>query len=259
MRAEALDITIQSRDGAVWLHLAGPFHAEQAPNIREKILSLMQDGNREIIVDLNDVTHVDTGVPSLFLELLNTMRAKDGELRFIFKNDAVTKAFAPYRNLLDIHPDAEELMSGGLLGALRRRTQVLFRRTGIRLSRPVAIFLLVVLCSLFVSLAFIINLQSRRIAEQSREVEELRQWRQSAVAELDKLTSRLKPMEALGLLPDTSELPRIRRQIQALRQKTAAATPRAPATAPLPDTTKPQAPQQPADADSVAPTPPAGG
>ena len=54
MRSEALDITIESRRSAVWLLLSGPFHNEQVPNIREKITGLIDDGNKDIVVDLEN-------------------------------------------------------------------------------------------------------------------------------------------------------------------------------------------------------------
>jgi anti-anti-sigma factor len=206
MRAEALDITIESRGPAVWLRLSGPFHNEQAPNIREKILSLLLDGNRNIIIHMEQVTFVDTGVPAMLLELLNTVRGKEGEVHFVFRNEAVTRAFAPFRNLMSIYPDEQALLSGGFIAGIRRTTQVLFRRTGVRLSRPVAVFLLVILCGWFLTLVFTIHLQGRRIREQAAEIDQLTQWQKKAVLEIDQLTARLKPLEQLGLLPDSSSV-----------------------------------------------------
>lgn len=205
MRAEALDIVIESRAGSVWLILSGPFHGEQAPNIREKITSLVQDANRDIVVHMQDVTFVDPSVPEMFLILLNGIRGKGGNLRFVFRNDQVSKAFAPYRNLFSIYPDAEALNAGGLMGTLRRQTQILFRRTGIRISRPVAIFLAVVLGLWFLSLGFIIRIQSRTIREQAVEIQKLTRWKQEAQVEIEELSERLKPMEQLGLLPQTDK------------------------------------------------------
>ncbi len=205
MRAEALDITIESRNGAVWLVLSGPFHIEQAPNIREKITVLVQDGNRNIVVHMEDVTFVDPRVPRMFVELLNGIRGKGGDLRFVFRNEIVSKAFAPYRNLLSVYPNPEALSAGGFIGALKRQTQVLFRRTGIRISRPVAVFLVVIIGLWFLSLGFIIRLQSRTIRKQTQEIQELSRWKQEAEVEIEELTERLEPIEQLGLLPELDE------------------------------------------------------
>ncbi|MBD3420753.1 MAG: hypothetical protein GF398_11600 [Chitinivibrionales bacterium] len=204
MRSEALDITIESRSGAIWLILSGQFHNEQVPNIKQEVLGFIQDGNLEIIIDMQRVTLVDTQVVPVFLELLNIIRGKNRELKFVFNNEIVSRAFALYRHLFSIFPDATLLGRRGLVNAVVRRSKVLFRRTGIRISRPVAVVLLVALCGLFSSLAYIIHLQNLRIDEQHKELYELRQWKVTSQKKLEELQSRLRPIEQLGLLPDTS-------------------------------------------------------
>ena len=81
---------------------------------------------------------------------------------------------------------------------------MLSKKTGVRISRPVAIFLLFVLCGWFLSLIFIIHLQSQRIAEQQQELNELTQWKEHSSIELSTLRDRLRPLEQLGIVRDTS-------------------------------------------------------
>jgi anti-anti-sigma regulatory factor len=150
MRSEALDILIEGRGNTTWLILAGPFHREQVPNIREKFSSLLEDGNRHFIVDLDGVTMLDGSVAQMFLTILNDVRGKGGGIKFVFKNEAVAGVFAPYQNLLPIFPDAASLTKGGLLRRFALRSRVLSKKTGVRLSRRVAFFLLIVLCGWFV-------------------------------------------------------------------------------------------------------------
>jgi anti-anti-sigma regulatory factor len=212
MRSEALDIVIESRGAAVWLSLAGPFHNEQVPNIREKIIGLIADGNRQITIDLEQVTEVGDAVVPMFLGLMSLIRGKDGELRFIFKNAVVNAAFASFRNIFQIYPDANSVHRSSFFGALRYRRLLMSRRTGIRLSRPVALFMLFVLLGWFISLAFIIWLQSDRIRTQAQELHDLSQWNKQAEIDLSEMNERLKPMEQLGLLkgvPTTLRTPAI--------------------------------------------------
>lgn len=205
MRSDALDIAIESKRNATWIYLSGPFHGEQAPNIREKIMGMVEDGNRKIVIDMEGVTHIDTSVVSGFLEMLNTLRGKGGDLKFVFRNNPVTRAFAPYRNLFSIFPDARALAAGGFLGSIRERGRILlYRKTGVRLSRAVAIFLLVIICGWFLSLLFIIQMQNRRLREQMTELRSLTEWKQHAEVEIETLRERLRPMEQLGLVPDSS-------------------------------------------------------
>jgi anti-anti-sigma factor len=203
MRSEALDITIESRQNSVWLLLSGPFHNEQVPNIREKITGLIDDGNKDIVVDLENITEVNDAVVPMFLRMLNLMKGKHGELKLVFRNPIVTNAFAGYRNIFAIYPDSQSLAYNGFLNTIRRRGMLMSRKTGVRLSRPVAIFLLVVLVGWFCTLAFIIHIQNQQIHAQERELHELTEWKQKTTLELEGLKQRLQPFEQLGLLRDS--------------------------------------------------------
>jgi len=205
MKSEALDISIVSRRGVVWLYLNGPFHNEQAHGIRDKITGLIDDGNRRLIIDMENVVSMDDTVAPMFLSLVNIIKGKGGDIRFIFKNESVSRAFSPFRNLLRIYPDALSLSAGGFFGLLKSRGRVLSKKTGVRLSRPVALILLFTLCGWFISLAFIIRLQSQRIHQQERELTELVRWKQQSEIEIRALRERIRPMEQLGILKDTNE------------------------------------------------------
>jgi len=200
IRSEALDIALESRKGAIWLSLAGHFHNEQAPSIREKFIGLMNDGCRTFIVDMEKVTGIDDSVAPMFLSLLNTLRGKGGELKLIFKNTPMTSAFQPYSNIFSIFPDADSLSKGTLLGLLKKRSKVLTRKTGFRISRSVAIFFLIILCGWFLTLLSIIHTQSQRIRHQQDELQELGLWKLTADIEMENLKERLQPLEQLGII-----------------------------------------------------------
>ena len=204
MRSEALDITIETRGRAIWLRLSGPFHTEQAPGMKEKIASLIEDGNKKIVIDMESITDIDESVPQMFVSLLNLVRGKGGDIQFIFKNETVTKAFSPLKSLLSIYPDAQSLPMGGLFSALRRRSRVLTRKTGIRLSRPIAIALVVTLSGWILTLFFIIHLQNQRIRQQELELRTVSEWKRSAVVEIKTLRERLRPLEQFGIIKDNA-------------------------------------------------------
>ncbi len=203
MRSEALDIVIEGRGNATWLILSGPFHKEQIPNIREKFTALLEDNNRHFVVDLEGVATIDEAAVQMFLVIFNEVRDKGGGIRFVFKNPLVANAFAPYQRLFPIFPDPAALTAGGFLGRFVRRSSVLSKKTGIRISRPVAVFLLFVLCGWVLSLLFIIHLQNQRLAGQQKELNELTQWKQRSTIELNTLRERVRPLEQLGILRDT--------------------------------------------------------
>jgi anti-anti-sigma factor len=202
MRSEALDITLESRGRALWLFLSGPFHHEQVPGMREKIAGLIDDGNRQLVIDLENVDDIDESATQMFLSLLNVMRGKGGDIWFIFKNENVSKAFSPFKSIFSIYPDAQSLPAGGFLSTLRRRSRVLARKTGIRLSRPIALTLLITLFGWILTLMFIIYIQSQQIHRQEAEIRALSESNRTAGTEIKELRERIKPLEQLGILKD---------------------------------------------------------
>lgn len=203
MLSEALDITIESRYDTIWMYLSGPFNKEQIPNIRSKIEGFVRDGNRQFVIDLEKVTSMHEDVATMFLSFLNFIKGKNGNLNLIFKNDAVTQAFSSYRNIFSIHPDAKSLSSKGFLKTVLRSGFTLTKKTGIRISVPVAIILLVLLAGWYISLGYIISMQKKQIEEQEAEIHDFMQWEEVTEIEIKELKNRLKPMVQLGLIPDS--------------------------------------------------------
>ncbi|MCL2183534.1 MAG: STAS domain-containing protein [Chitinispirillia bacterium] len=200
IRSEALDIVLESRGSVIWFFLSGHFNNEQAPSISEKFTGLMADGCRSFIVDMEKVTAVDDAVVPMFLNLLNTLRGKGGDLKLIFRNDVMYRAFLPFTNLFTIYPDAEALTKGTLLGLLQKRSKTLSKKTGFRISRTVAIIMLIVLCGWFMTLLYIINMQNERIRVQQDDLHELNLWKHKAEIEVEALRERLQPLEQLGIV-----------------------------------------------------------
>ncbi|MFP4415861.1 MAG: STAS domain-containing protein [Chitinispirillaceae bacterium] len=203
MRSDALDITIESRRNAVWLLLSGPFHAEQVPNIREKITGLIHDGNRRIILHMESISYMHDSAIPMFLDLLNITKGKNGELVLIFRNDLLWQKFKAFRHLFSIYPDTHAYQTRGLFRSIKRRGMILSRKTGIRLSRPVALFMLIIIVGWFLSLAFIINMQNSLIRQQEKEINDLAKWKMEAQLELEQMQERLLPLQQLGLIRDS--------------------------------------------------------
>lgn len=203
MLSDALDIIIESRGDTIWISLSGPFNKEQVPNIRSKIEGFIQDGHREFVVNLEGVTIIHDTVAPMFLNLLNLIKGKDGDIKLIFKNEMVSNAFSIYKNIFTVFPDANNLYSKRIFHSIRRTGISLTKKTGIRLSVPVAIFLLFILTGWFISLGIIINMQKKQIIAQEVEIREFQQWEEKTTMELDELRNRIKPLKQLGLILDS--------------------------------------------------------
>ncbi len=203
MLFDTLEMIIEGRNGAVWFILSGPFSKEQIPQMREKLSVLLEDGNRNFVVNLEEVTSIDDSVVQLYLKFFNKVKGKGGELTLIFRNEIIAKAFAPYQNIIPVFPDETFLLSGGFMAGIKRRSKLLLRKTGIRISRPVALFTLIVLFGWFISLIYIIHIQSRHLKEQQTKVHDLSQWQQRSIIEIRSMKERLRPLEQLGIIKDT--------------------------------------------------------
>jgi hypothetical protein len=156
------------------------------------------------VLNLEGVTEVDTMVAETFLRILNTVRSKKGELRLVFRNEPVSKAFQPFKHLFLIYPDSQSVEGGGIFSTLKRQSRTLFRKTGVRISRPVALFLLVALCGWFISLLFIIQIQNKRLTEQGIELHAVTLNKNELEAEVTILRERVRPLEQLGIIADSS-------------------------------------------------------
>lgn len=205
MRSETMDFTIEEYNGALWIHLEGPFTAEQIPTFREKFQTLIHDGNRVFVVHLEHITVIDPEVVQLFLHILNSIKAKQGSFNLVFSNSVVSRAFHTYRNIFTIYPDTTLLRKDGIFSLLQKSRRRLLKKTGIRLSRQIALLLLSTVFALFTALLFIISLQNRHIKEQQTELHELLQWETRSRLEIETLRNRLAPLEQLGVLRDTTE------------------------------------------------------
>ncbi|KMQ50118.1 hypothetical protein CHISP_2978 [Chitinispirillum alkaliphilum] len=197
---ESLDITLESRGDKIWLLLSGPFNNEEVPSIREKIERLISDGSREFILDLEKITLMDDSVSPMFLSISNKIAGKGGKVTFVFKNPIVHKAFKPFINLLTVYPDLETVRKRGVLHSLSKLRRSLSRKTGFRISKPLALFLLLILGGWFFSLLYIIDLQNQRIHEQERELHELTHWKEKTTVEVEYLQERIRPLEQLGII-----------------------------------------------------------
>ncbi len=203
MLSDALDITIESRGVTIWLFLSGPFNKEQISNIKTKIEDLIRDGNRQFVIDLEKVVSIHNDVAPMFLSLLNLVKGKKGDIKLIFKNEIVSNAFAASKNIFTIYPDAKSIASNNFFYNIWLRSTFLTKKTGIRVSIPVAIFFLFILTGWFVSLGIIINMQKQQIEAQEAEIQDYEQWKKVTEIEINELRNRIKPMVQLGLVPDS--------------------------------------------------------
>ncbi len=80
-------------DATVLLSLHGDADLHAAPELRERLARLDDEGVTALVVDLSDVTFVDSMALGLLLGTMKRMRSRDGRLRLVVVRPEVRRIF----------------------------------------------------------------------------------------------------------------------------------------------------------------------
>ena len=100
----------RTSDVAARLVLEGDLDVRTSPELRERLESVLQDGVRQVIVDLNHVEYLDsTGLGALVRGLQQTRRV-DGDLKIVCDSIRVRRIFqiAGLSRVLEILPSSAD-------------------------------------------------------------------------------------------------------------------------------------------------------
>ena len=95
--------THEERDGWTVLHVHGEVDLTTVPRLRGELADLLRDGGPHLIVDLDDVGHLDSAGLGVLLGAVRRARAADGDVRFVSTRPGVLRLFA-VTGLDEIHP-----------------------------------------------------------------------------------------------------------------------------------------------------------
>ena len=89
-----LELTLSQRDGeTVVVSAAGELDVNTAPELREQLARLAADDVRRVVVDLTDVSFVDSTALSVLVSALKRLRQADGDLELASPNPSVRRVF----------------------------------------------------------------------------------------------------------------------------------------------------------------------
>jgi anti-sigma B factor antagonist len=91
--APTLELTVSENDGETILRAAGELDVNTAPELREQLARLANDGVRQIVVDLADVSFVDSTALSVLVSALKRLRQADGDLTLASPTPSVRRVF----------------------------------------------------------------------------------------------------------------------------------------------------------------------
>ena len=87
-----LELTVSENEGETVLSAAGELDVNTAPELREQLAQLVDDGVR-IVVDLADVSFVDSTALSVLVSALKRLRQADGDLTLASPTPSVRRVF----------------------------------------------------------------------------------------------------------------------------------------------------------------------
>jgi anti-sigma B factor antagonist len=90
-----MEYTEKIDDGVVLISLRGPFLAEpDAITLRKHIYKLVEDHITGIVMDLGDVTHINSCGLGLLVSVLTTLKRRGGQLRLSRMRENVRSVFS---------------------------------------------------------------------------------------------------------------------------------------------------------------------
>jgi len=125
----------KERDDLTVVKISGEIDVFTSPRLREMLLDIIENGGQHLVVDLGDVTFLDSTGLGVLVGIYHRLRARSGSMAFMGVNDRVrrvfhvtqlTKIFVLHRTLEDAiaaHETAEAAQqSGGASGPNSRPT-----------------------------------------------------------------------------------------------------------------------------------------
>jgi anti-sigma B factor antagonist len=88
-----LELTVADDDGETVVTAAGELDINTAPELREQLARLVNEGARQIVVDLTKVSFVDSTALSVLVSALKRLRQAGGDLELASPNPSVRRVF----------------------------------------------------------------------------------------------------------------------------------------------------------------------
>ena len=109
-----LGLAVRDQDAWAVLTVSGEIDIATAPSLRERLHSLLAEGKRQIVVDLDDVGFLDSTALGVLVGVLKRARSEDGEVRIVCTQPRVRKVFEITRldSAFDLFDSVDEAVRG---------------------------------------------------------------------------------------------------------------------------------------------------
>ena len=109
-----LGLVVRTEAGWTVLAVSGEIDIATAPSLREKLHGLLADGNQNLVIDLDEVTFLDSTALGVLVGALKRARTEGGEVRIVCNQPRVRKVFEITRldSAFDMCTTVEEAVNG---------------------------------------------------------------------------------------------------------------------------------------------------
>jgi anti-sigma B factor antagonist len=104
-----IKVDIDKSDDKTVVLVAGEIDAYTAPKLREALLPLAEEPNPDLIVNLKDVSYMDSTGLGVFVGLLKKIRKNDGHLNLVELSERLERLFSitGLNDIIDISSKSE--------------------------------------------------------------------------------------------------------------------------------------------------------
>lgn len=90
-----MDFALEHRvvDGVTVVKVNGEIDVFSSPRLREMLLDVIENGGLHLVVDLGDVTFLDSTGLGVLVGIFHRLRARNGTMSFVGANDRVRRVF----------------------------------------------------------------------------------------------------------------------------------------------------------------------
>jgi anti-sigma B factor antagonist len=118
-----MELSLAARTVAEYtvLEIGGEVDVYTAPKLRERLIEMVNAGDRHIVVDLGRVDFLDSTGLGVLVGVHRRLRARDGSLALVCPHERLLKVFriTGLDNVFDIHASVEDATRGGAARAAR--------------------------------------------------------------------------------------------------------------------------------------------
>jgi anti-sigma B factor antagonist len=108
-----LSLATRSEGDRTVVEVGGEIDVYTAPKLREQLITLVQDGNYHLVVDMENVEFLDSTGLGVLVGGLKRVRAHDGSLRLVCTQERILKIFriTGLTKVFPIHESVDEAVA----------------------------------------------------------------------------------------------------------------------------------------------------